>query len=91
MSLRVLGPYYAHDSTFKIIFSIYGNKYRALHLVLHSYSSVLWKNGSRYLNFLLESQNIGFAFKDSAKIMMRGNGLNDQEIETKIFAYFGLY
>ena len=32
MSLRVLGPYYAHDSTFKIIFSIYGNKYMSMSL-----------------------------------------------------------
>ena len=30
MSLPVLGPYYAHDSTFKIIFSIYGNKYMSM-------------------------------------------------------------
>ena len=32
MSLPVLGPYYAHDSTFKIIFSIYGNKYMSMSL-----------------------------------------------------------
>ena len=32
MSLRVLGPYYTHDSTFKIIFSIFGNKYMSMRL-----------------------------------------------------------
>ena len=33
MSQRVLGPYYAHASTFKIIFSIYGNKYMSMSLL----------------------------------------------------------
>ena len=32
MSQRVLGPHYAHASTFKIIFSIYGNKYMSMSL-----------------------------------------------------------